>query len=42
MSGTVLNAYAAQAIAFSQLLVGTHAFFIMVVTMVISTLQKKR
>lgn len=41
MPGTMLNAYRAQAIAFSQLWVDTPAFFIIVVTMIISTLQKK-
>lgn len=42
MPGAMLNAYGAQTIVFSQLWVYTQAFFIMVVvTMIISTLQKK-
>lgn len=41
MPGTMLKAYGAQAIAFSQLWVDAQVFFVIVVTMIISTLHKK-
>lgn len=41
MPGTMLNAYGAQTIAFLQVWVDTYVFFVRVVTMIISTLQKK-